>query len=147
MNKQDRQFDLLMDRQGMRLAGQLHGAAAQLPHDVTERLRAGRERALASRKVEVSRPAAVLSGGAVLSRSGELSLSWGGEERMGWFGRLSSTLALCLLVFGLFGISEAQSEMRARELAEVDVALLTDDLPPAAFSDPGFLQFLQSEDL
>jgi hypothetical protein len=66
---------------------------------------------------------------------------------MGWFGRLSSTLALCMLVFGMLGISEAQSEMRARELAEVDVALLTDELPPAAFADPGFLQFLQSEEL
>jgi hypothetical protein len=38
-----------------------------------------------------------------------------------------------------------QNEDRARELAEVDVALLTDDLPPAAFSDPGFLQFLKTD--
>ena len=109
---------------------------------MTERLRAAREQALARRKVAVSRPAATL-----VSPGGELSLGWGSEERMGWFGRLSSTLALCLLVFGMVGISEAQSEMRARELAEVDVALLTDDLPPAAFSDPGFLQFLQSDEL
>lgn len=141
MNKQERQFDLLMDRQGLRLASQLHAGAAELPHDVTERLRAARERALASRKVAVSRPVVLVG------RGGELSLGWGGEEQMGWFGRLSSTLALCLLVFGMLGISEAQSEMRARELAEVDVALLTDELPPAAFADPGFLQFLQSEDL
>jgi Protein of unknown function (DUF3619) len=141
MNQKNRQRELLMDRQGMRLAGRLNAGTAGLPHDVTERLRAARERALASRKVEVSRPAAVAS------RGGELSLSWGGEEQMGWFGRLSSTLALCLLVFGMLGISEAQSEMRARELAEVDVALLTDELPPAAFADPGFLQFLQSDEL
>jgi hypothetical protein len=66
---------------------------------------------------------------------------------MSWMGRLSSTLALCLLVFGMVGISEAQSELRARELAQVDIALLTDELPPAAFADPGFLQFLQTEDL
>ncbi|MBC7611256.1 MAG: DUF3619 family protein, partial [Polaromonas sp.] len=26
---------------------------------------------------------------------------------------------------------------------EVDAALLTDELPPAAFSDPGFVQFLK----
>jgi len=31
------------------------------------------------------------------------------------------------------------------ELAEVDVALLTDVLPPAAFADPGFIEFLKSE--
>jgi hypothetical protein len=30
-------------------------------------------------------------------------------------------------------------------LAEVDVALLTDELPPAAFADPGFLQFLKTD--
>jgi hypothetical protein len=47
----------------------------------------------------------------------------------------------------MLGISEAQNELRARELAEVDLALLTDDLPPAAFADPGFLQFLQTEEL
>jgi hypothetical protein len=33
---------------------------------------------------------------------------------------------------------------RANELAEVDSALLIDDLPPAAYADPGFLQFLKN---
>ena len=28
--------------------------------------------------------------------------------------------------------------------AELDAALLTDDLPPAAYSDPGFLQYLKA---
>jgi hypothetical protein len=74
-------------------------------------------------------------------------LSRGDDERMGWLGRLSSGLALLVLVVGMLGISEAQNELRARELAEVDLALLTDDLPPAAFADPGFLQFLQTEEL
>ncbi len=143
MNQTNRHLELLIDRQGMRLASQLNAATVALPHDVSERLRAARERALASRKVESSRPVIATTVG----RGGELSLGWGGEEQMGWLGRLSSTLALCLLVFGMLGISEAQSELRARELAEVDVALLTDELPPAAFADPGFLQFLQSEDL
>jgi hypothetical protein len=76
-----------------------------------------------------------------------LVLSRGDDERMGWLGRLSSGLALLVLVVGMLGISEAQNELRARELAEVDLALLTDDLPPAAFADPGFLQFLQTDEL
>jgi hypothetical protein len=76
-----------------------------------------------------------------------LILSRGDDERMGWLGRLSSGLALLVLVVGILGISEAQNELRARELAEVDLALLTDDLPPAAFADPGFLQFLQTDEL
>jgi hypothetical protein len=37
-----------------------------------------------------------------------------------------------------------QSDRRATELAEVDAALLTDELPPAAYADPGFLQFLKT---
>jgi hypothetical protein len=78
---------------------------------------------------------------------GSLALNHGDDDQMGWLGRLSSGLALLLLVVGMLGISEAQNDLRARELAEVDVALLTDDLPPAAFADPGFLQFLQTDDL
>jgi hypothetical protein len=53
--------------------------------------------------------------------------------------------ALLALVAGLLFINSIQNEDRARELAEVDVALLTDELPPAAFSDPGFLQFLKTD--
>ena len=30
------------------------------------------------------------------------------------------------------------------EVAEVDAAILTDDLPPSAYTDPGFAQFLKS---
>jgi hypothetical protein len=137
-----RHFDVLMERQGLRLAARLNAATDELPHEVVERLRAARERAIASRKVELVRQPAVYG-----RASGLVLGGWGGDERMSWMGRLSSTLALCLLVFGMIGISEAQSDLRARELAQVDMALLTDDLPPAAFADPGFLQYLQSEDL
>jgi hypothetical protein len=49
------------------------------------------------------------------------------------------------LVAGLLFINAEQNDDRARELAEVDVALLTDELPPAAFADPGFLQFLKTD--
>jgi hypothetical protein len=41
-------------------------------------------------------------------------------------------------------IHSAQTDRRASELAEVDAALLTDDLPPSAYADPGFVQFLKS---
>ena len=34
-------------------------------------------------------------------------------------------------------------EYRANEIAEVDAALLTDDLPPTAYTDPGFVHFLK----
>ena len=39
--------------------------------------------------------------------------------------------------------TEVQYDYRANEVAEVDSALLTDDLPPHAYTDPGFLHFLK----
>jgi hypothetical protein len=133
-----RHREALVDRQGLRLAARLNQASADLPHSIAERLRAGREQALARRKMAVTQ---------VQTVSGfTLALATGSEEGMGWFGRLGSLVALGLLVIGLLGIHEIQDELRARELAEVDLALLLDDLPPAAFADPGFMQFLKSED-
>ena len=110
-----------------------------MTHEITERLRAGRERALAQRKVEVRRAPAWVAQGQTAA------LGWGGEESMGLFGRLSAAIALGALVIGLVGINDTLSDERARELADVDMALLTDDLPPAAYADSGFIQFLQKD--
>jgi hypothetical protein len=52
-------------------------------------------------------------------------------------------LPLVALVVGLLVINSIQNDNRAQEVAEVDVALLTDELPPAAFADPGFVQYLK----
>lgn len=135
-----RYAEAMTDRRGLKLAAQLSLGTTALPYDITERLRAARERAVAQRKVEVVRhaPAWVMQGQAA-------ALGWGGEERMGLFGRLSAALALGVLVLGMLGINDLQSDERARELAAVDMALLTDELPPQAFADPGFIQFLQTD--
>jgi hypothetical protein len=37
-----------------------------------------------------------------------------------------------------------QNEHRTNEIASLDAELLTDDLPPNAYTDPGFLIFLKS---
>jgi hypothetical protein len=62
-----------------------------------------------------------------------------------WWTRLGAVLPLVALVAGLITISAWQEDQRASELAEVDAALLTDDLPPAAYTDSGFAQFLKLE--
>ena len=68
------------------------------------------------------------------------------DQSFAWTEEFSVFLMIVLaLVAGLLFINSIQNEDRARELAEVDVALLTDELPPAAFSDPGFLQFLKTD--
>lgn len=128
------QTELLQDRQGIRVASYL--SLTDVPHDISEQLRLARQRALAVRK-PVGASATVMLGGG--------SLGWQSEEPVSWWGRIGSVIPLLALVGGLLLINSIQNDSRARELAEVDLALLTDELPVAAFADPGFLQFLKTE--
>jgi hypothetical protein len=125
---------------GRRLAARLDAGATDLPHDLSERLRAARVRAVAQRKrqapVAVFRPQARLVGA---GPSGHL------DDRSGFWNRLASALPVLLLAAGLVCIQTLEADRRATEVAEVDAALLIDDLPPAAYADPGFAQYLKSE--
>lgn len=125
---------------GQKVAQRLDAATQDLPYDISERLRAARMQALAKRKVVAVRstaPAVVNAG------NGVAALNFGGEGFSVW-GRLASALPLIALIAGLFVIQVVQDEDHAKELAEVDTALLTDDLPPQAYADPGFTQFLKT---
>ncbi|MCX7261854.1 MAG: DUF3619 family protein [Burkholderiales bacterium] len=66
------------------------------------------------------------------------------DEGLNLWSRLASALPLIALLFGLATIHIFQNEFRANEIAQLDVELLTDDLPPNAYTDPGFLIFLKS---
>ncbi|WP_447744668.1 DUF3619 family protein [Variovorax boronicumulans] len=123
------------DRFGQRLAARLSDGNQALPHDISERLRVARSQAVAARKQAPqlrTAPVAVQSGRTV---------TLGGS----WWTRIGSVVPLIALVAGLITISVLQDDDRASELAEVDSALLTGDLPPAAYTDPGFAQFLKSD--
>ncbi|OYY48292.1 MAG: hypothetical protein B7Y55_13640 [Polynucleobacter sp. 35-46-207] len=41
-------------------------------------------------------------------------------------------------------IAEWQQDSRINDIAELDIALLTDDVPPDAYADSGFLGFLKN---
>jgi hypothetical protein len=127
----------LQDRFGRQVAARLAAGAAELPYDVTERLRAARVQAVARRKPEAA------FAGSVSVSGGAASLSFS-DQGMGLWGRIASALPLVALVAGLVLIHTIQNDNRASEVAEVDAALLTDDLPPAAYADPGFVQFLKA---
>lgn len=125
----------------MRVTARLSEGNSELPYDITERLRAARTQALAKRKlVSVAQQSATptilvnLGSSAALGRSGEKS---------GWWNALMSAIPILALVVGLVVINTDQDERSAIDVAEVDAALLTDDLPPAAYADPGFVQFLK----
>jgi len=127
----------LQDRFGRQVAARLNAAAAELPYEITERLRAARTQALARRNRAAGlRTAAIVSGA-----GGAATLT--GDESMSLWHRIASVLPILALAAGLVLIHSIQNEQRANEVAEVDAALLTDDLPPAAYADPGFIQFLK----
>lgn len=48
-----------------------------------------------------------------------------------------------IVVLGLIGIAEWQEDLRIKDIANVDIALLTDDVPPDAFIDNGFMAYLK----
>lgn len=131
--------DALQDRFGLKTAAYLSAGAANLPHDISERLRAARGQAVAMRKIAKPEIA-----GSLVNAGGSAALTWGSGEGLSWWGRIGTVLPLIALVAGLLVINSIQNDNRAQEIAEVDVALLTDALPPAAFADPGFIQFLKA---
>lgn len=127
-----------VDQVGQAIARQLNDHALDLPHDISERLRVARTQALSQRKLEPVRVLAPQLVTAIGSSMGKL------DEGLNLWSRLASALPLIALIFGLATIHVLQNEFRANEIAQIDAELLTDDLPPAAYTDPGFLIFLKS---
>jgi Protein of unknown function (DUF3619) len=132
---------LTQDRFGLRIAARLSVGNAELQHDISERLRVARQQAVTNRK-RTQIVAATRTATAVYSSGGSASMSFD-DEGLSLWNRLASFVPLIALVVGLISISVIQNDLRANELAEVDSALLVDDLPPAAYADAGFAQFLK----
>ena len=139
-NSLQNRADILQERFALKATSYLSTGAADLPYDISERLRAARMQAVAKRKIASTQTA----GGIFNTGGGSASLSWGSSDGLGWWGRIGSVVPLVALVVGMLTINSIQSDNRAQEVAEVDAALLTDDLPPAAFADAGFVQFLKT---
>jgi Protein of unknown function (DUF3619) len=133
------QFQTRADALGRAVALCLSESSESLSHDISERLKAARAQAVAKRKIMSVQHVAASS---VAFSGGEAAMQFG-EPDGGWLNRIASLLPLLALVAGLISITVLQDNDRTRELAEVDAELLTDDLPPAAFTDPGFAQFLR----
>lgn len=132
-------LDALQTRVALRLASSLSETAAALPHDITERLRVAREQALQrARQVRLAVPAAA---GAPTMNVAQGSITLGGPTP--WWLRLASVLPLVLLVLGLVTIQHLHDQADIQAAAEVDAALLSDDLPPEAYGDPGFAVYLK----
>ncbi len=130
--------DVLEARFGLRVASMLSERADQLPHDVSERLKFARLRALEQRKAaRLSAPA--VAGGVKFGPA--LALFGSGGPR--WL-RWVSVVPLLILVVGLFLIQDEHSRELIQVAADVDAQLLSGDLPPAAYRDAGFVEFLKA---
>ena len=57
-------------------------------------------------------------------------------------GKLRVVLAALALVIGASGVQFWQNLQRASELAEIDSALLADEVSPSAYLDQGFMEWL-----
>jgi hypothetical protein len=135
--------DRLITRFGRRVAAALSEQQVRQPrHDIDERLRFAREQALArareARRLSAA-PALALGG------AGAATLVAGaGYDGAPWWLRLSSLLPLAVLLAGLLLIDHHYTRSQIEAAAEVDAALLADDLPPEAYSDPGFVEYLKN---
>jgi hypothetical protein len=124
---------------GMNVASRLSRSTTDLPHDITERLKVARTQALAKRKVLKPQVAQVTS----FNDGGAASLNFGGGDDRSLWNRIASMLPLIALIAGLLIIATIAEDNWTSDIAEVDAQLLTDDLPPDAYTDPGFAQFLR----
>jgi len=124
------------DRLGRNIAARLSDTTLTLPNDISERLKAARMQAVAKRKVVKLQTAT-----SVNTQGGAATLN-AGDFDGGFWSRLGAVIPLLALVAGLLTIAVVQEQQRVNEIADVDVELLADDLPPAAYTDPGFAHFL-----
>ena len=122
-------------RFALRIAAHLSERAEVVSADIAERLRFGRELALqrgaASRAAAAFQPQLVGRGASAVL---------GG----GWWIKAGSVIPLLALLGGLLLIQRWQTDAQISVAAEVDTDLLADTLPPTAYSDAGFVEFLKT---
>ena len=107
----------------------------EMPESITQRLEQARRLAVSRKKksapVYISVFQQVFAGtGSYLSGS------------MSWMGKLGMTLPVLALAIGMAGIFHHGQQRQIREIADIDIAVLSDELPPSAYADSGFRAFV-----
>lgn len=130
--------ELNLDHLGQHFSSQLTLATTDLPHDISQRLRVARQLAMSMRKPMVQVRLATN-----VQTNGQGTLTGPSDEGLGLWSILASALPLLALLLGLMAIHGIAQDNFTSEIAAIDSALLTDELPPDAYSDAGFVKFLK----
>jgi hypothetical protein len=117
----------------------LDESAASLPASATDRLAAARRAALARKKAEpvLVRVPSFAPAGMPAGAPGSHA-----PRRRSPLARLVLAWPLAALVAGLFAIAYFEDQQHTAELADIDAAMLSDDLPLTAYLDHGFNAYL-----
>ena len=111
----------------------LNEHAEHLPASTTDRLASARKSALARKKADAP----------VRIAERQLAGNSGSWFSFSTLGRMAVVAPLVVLVAGLAGIYQYEEQQRIAELAELDAAVLSDELPLTAYLDTGFNAYLE----
>jgi hypothetical protein len=106
----------------------------KLPASTTDRLAAARALALSRKKADAPAPVRKPEQRPLFDVRSLLSMQW--------VGRVAVAAPLLAMVIGLAGVYQNEREQRVAELADLDAAVLSDDLPLTAYTDHGFNAYL-----
>ena len=120
------------DELGRRIAKLLDEGAGQLAPEQRERLVEARNLALSRYRARAAAPAFAPAGAGWLSEMTERSV----------FG-VRYLIPVAALVLGLMGVVYMNTATVSSEMADIDAALLTDELPLNAFLDQGLDSWLK----
>lgn len=120
----------------------LDDSVERLPYRITHRLAAARALALARSTAEVRRPVAAPRPSHAASAE-ETEVAGDGSPKLRW--RIAAVVVpIVVVAAGLAGISAWDSWQRASDIADLDAAMLADDVPIAAYADRGFGVYLKN---
>ena len=105
-----------------------------LPPSTTDRLASARKLALTRKK---SNAPARLAQKVFAGNTGSIF-----AQSFSWLGGMGVAIPVLVLAASLVGIYQFEQEQRINEIAELDAAVLSDELPLSAYLDHGFNAYL-----
>jgi len=124
---------------GYRVRQALNEATQRLDYRTTYRLEQARAAALARQRA----PGTAAAWAPLPQAAGGPSFDAGSGG--GWLRGLGLVVPLVALVIGFVGIYQWQEDRRISEMADLDFAVLLDEVPIGAYADKGFGVLLKGE--